>query len=670
MIKRSLVLDLETTMKCPVGNNKANPFWPENSIVLAGWKPILGWEGSADSARTMSLDKDKSFVSFPAHLIGHNIAFDLHHLLQNKNIDVSTLAKAEIWDTQLAEYLLSGQTHRFASLDECSERRGGTKKDERVGVMFAAGKGADEVPRNMLADYLKEDLNNTAVVFNSQYAEAMDRGMLPLLLSQMDARLATIDMIWNGLAVDKTFLQERAQKLYIEVCQLENSLRDVVKTKLGEDLDPTSPQQLATILFGGSVREKVKKLVGTYKNGNPKYVTDDVARPAASFNLLPPLGAVRGKNGKYSTDDGTLEWLASCTKGDVYAFVKGVQDYRAKSKELSTYFEGILSLIMPDGKVHHNLNHCLTATGRLSSSDPNLQNVTDGSKSDIKKAFVSRWGDDGIIVEADYGQLEMVMLAVLSGDEQLNKDIRDGVDMHRALFKDMHGREMRTEERKPFKRCSFALVYGAGAGGVAEQGGISKPEAKRFIDTFYTRYPGVKKWHEEMFAAVEAGRYYEGKKDKDTGLPVGEGCLVSPMSKRCYVFREYVLDEAIARWKKKTVGFSPTEIKNYPVQGGATGDIVPLVLGKLFRVLRNSPVLWDKCLLINTVHDSVMFDVHKSVYIEAITTIKRVMESAPTYIKETFGFDFPLKLKVGLSCGPNWMEQTEITFTEDERKAA
>jgi DNA polymerase I-like protein with 3'-5' exonuclease and polymerase domains len=512
---------------------------------------------------------------------------------------------------------------------------------------------------------------NTSLVFKRQWVEAETRGMLPLLLSQMEARQATIDMIWNGLAVDRKFLENGLIDLTDKVAALRHKLENY--SWLGRNLDLTSPTQLSKVLFGGAVKEVVREQVGTYKNGKPKYKNKEQIH--AFVGHLPPATSSRYRNaqtGNYTTDDKTLTELL---KGGHLAppiadCVENVLTYRELNKELTTYYEGIHSLIMPDGLIHHNLNHCVTRTGRLSSSDPNLQNVTDGSKSKIKKAFVSRWGDDGVILEADYGQLEMVMLAVLTGDEQLMQDITDGVDMHTELYRGMYHRAPTKEERKPFKRCSFALVYGAGANGIAEQGGITKKEAQDFIDVFYTRYPKVKLWHEQMYEAVVAGRYTTGKKDAATGLPVGESCYVSPMSHRNYVFHEYVNSPEVQRWKKQTTSFSPTEVKNYPVQGGATGDIVPLVLGKLYRVLRNNPALKNKCLLINTVHDSVLFDVHKSVLTESVNVIKQVMENAPTYIKETFKFNFPLPLKVGISYGPNWLEQTEVDFTELERKAA
>lgn len=645
-----IVIDVETTMKCPVGNNKANPFWPENTAVLWGVKNLE----SGAVALTNVLNRDAHDYAY--FLIGHNIAFDLHYALQSKVIVKTQLARMQIWDTQLAEYLLSGQQQRYPTLDYCAAKRGGTLKDEKVGVMFKSGMGADAVPPGMLATYLRDDLSNTEKVFWSQYAEAEERGMLPLIWSQMDARLATIEMIHNGLAVDKAFLERRIEELTASTQLNARWLQGVARADTGHPLDPTKPRDLSLFLFGGVYKTQAREKVGTYKNGKDKLKWVETEHVIKGLHTA-PTDLLKDQYGYYLTPDAVLEELGGIEVGVVQA-------YRENTKQLSTYFEGIHKLIMPDGLVHHNLNHVVTVTGRLSGSDPNLQNVTDGKKGDIKKAFVSRWGDEGVIVEADYSQLEMVMLAVLSNDLQMQEDIRNGVDMHNALYESMYGRKMDPLERTLFKRRSFALVYGAGATGIATQAGITKAEAKRFIDTFYARYTGVQEWHTRMAIQVDAGREYLGDKDKETGLPTGRSTYISPFSKRRYVFKEYPLSPEVKKWKGKDVGFSPTEIKNYPVQGSATADIVPLILGKLFRVLRNNPRLADKCLMINTVHDSVLFDVHKTVVHEAIEVIEQVMQDAPRYIKEQWDYDFPLDLKVGVKAGPNWLDQTDITKRE------
>lgn len=670
-----LVVDVETTMKCPVGNNKANPFWPENRVVMKGVQDV-SHQGRSGTWIT-SIGGVERKLSTATFLVGHNIAFDIHHLLKAGTLKQEQLGKLQIWDTQLAEYLLTGQQHKWASLDELSAKRGGIAKDGRVSTMFKAGKGADEVPEDMLKEYLWNDLKNTNKVFWSQYAEALDKGMRPLIWSQMDARLATIEMTYNGLAIDTTFLRTRAAELRDELLLLEGWLHSAGHGLTGHPLDPTSPAQLSTILFGGEVKWKENEKVGTYKNGKDKYKQVEHVKKIYGPVLHNPEWV--GKNGKPSTADDVIEELLGRPSvkalSPYHELLEKVQDYRDKSKQLSTYFDALDKLIMPDGFIHHNLNHCATGTGRLACSEPNLQNQSTKNTSDIKKAFVSRWGDDGYIVEADYSQLEMMVLAVLSGDTQLMEDIATGTDMHRELFLQVHSRYPTEEERWWFKRCSFALVYGGGVGAIAAQGRTDRATAKRFIEVFYTRYPGVKAWHDELIELAKGFRYHDGTKDTETGLPIGKVKMFSKLSNRRYIFREYPNSPEVKAWKHEECSFSPTELKNYQVQGGATGDIVPLVIGRLFRVLKNNPRLADKCLLINTVHDSVLLDIHKSVLREALLVIRQVMESAPTLIKETWGYDWPLPFKVGISYGPNWFEQKEVDdnseiYIDLERKAA
>ncbi len=660
----SMVIDVETTMKCPVGKSKSNPFWPENKIVMYGGLLINKEHtsvGVQPPDRVSNILTDTSLKD--SLLIGHNIAFDIHYCLKAGSLTQAQLGQIQIWDTQLAEYLLSGQQYIFPSLDECAARRGGGLNDTRVSDMFAAGKGADEVPPAMLEEYLKADVENTNKVFISQFAEAMDKGMLALLWSQMDARLATIEMTYNGMAMDKKFLEEGAKKLEGELKALEHGLSLRALTCTGYTLDATSPKQLSTILFGGIRKEVTKEVVGTYKNGNPKVVNVHRDRKVEGYGLK-AHSDWKNSNG-YSTSDEVLESLIADLRPyssdrrltDARIFMEDVQSYREKQKQLSTYFDGLNAAIMPDGFIHPTLNHTATKTGRLSGSEPNMQNQPKESVGEVKKAFVSRWGKDGVILDADYGQLEMVMLAVLSKDSQLLADIERGVDTHSALFIQLHHREPTESERWSFKRCTFALIYGGGAKALAAQGKTTEVEAKNFMKVFFRRYPRVKEWHDEVYASIKAGRIYDGSKDAKTGYPVGKSTYNSPFSGRRYVFTEYANSPEVQRWRGETCSFSPQETKNWPVQGGATADIVPLILGKLFRVLRDNPRLADLCLMIMTVHDSVLFDVHKDVLEEAIRAIRSTMEAAPAYIKDTFGYTFPLKLKVGLSYGPNWQEQ-------------
>ena len=286
----------------------------------------------------------------------------------------------------------------------------------------------------------------------------------------------------------------------------------------------------------------------------------------------------------------------------------------------------------------------------------------------IKECFTSRF-EDGVIMEADYSQLEVIVLAFLSQDYQLMKDIREGVDLHCMAAASLYNKPYDTmlsgyqagdpditKWRKISKVFSFQLQYGSGAKAMAEKLELPVELAKKFIKNYYARYPGVKLFQEKVASSVQASRK-PSKHRTATGLPAGLGHYTSITGRR-YVFQEYdSLPFMVERGKP--ISFSPTQMKNYPVQGFATGDIVPLMMGVLYEKLKSDPILRTKALLINTVHDSIMLDVREDVVRQAATTVKEVLEDAPTYIYKTWQIIFDLPLKVGISTGPSWAQQTE-----------
>lgn len=286
--------------------------------------------------------------------------------------------------------------------------------------------------------------------------------------------------------------------------------------------------------------------------------------------------------------------------------------------------------------------------------------------SQIKKHFTSRW-EDGYIVEADFSQLEVIALAFLSQDPQLIADIKAGTDMHcmnasflySARYEDIkdaydRGDKDWTYKRKVAKGPGFLIQYGGGAGTMAKNTGLTKKQCQQFIDNYYHRYPMVKAWQDDVMQQVRASRTWDGVSRTKGGLPQGTGEYVSITGRR-YSFTEYDND-----FRPGEVSFSPTQMKNYPVQGFATGDIVPLVLGELFSVLKNDSVLSDNFLMINTIHDSVLFDVSDIETLNCgVPIIKETMEKAPEYLKQYFDIDFDLELKVDVEVGPNWMEVAE-----------
>jgi DNA polymerase-1 len=287
------------------------------------------------------------------------------------------------------------------------------------------------------------------------------------------------------------------------------------------------------------------------------------------------------------------------------------------------------------------MNMVSTKTGRLSCNKPNIQNQT--TIGGIKKSYVSRFVN-GKLVEMDFSQLEMVGLAIVSNDKQLMKDITDGVDTHSELYRAMYGVLPTKDQRKAFKPLTFGLVYGAGAKTLAEQGSCSVADAKKFIEVFYNRYKGVKLWHDSMLKLADTNKSLTTK-HTPKGFPMHAYLHRMPTG-RMYVFHEYDNE-----WKK-TTSFSPTELKNWPIQGFSTGDIVPHMVGVIVDLIYKTGM--DKYIVpIMTVHDSILFD-WDGLNDFDVAAIKATLNRTSEIITEYYGIKMPVMLSVGQTSGPNW----------------
>jgi DNA polymerase I-like protein with 3'-5' exonuclease and polymerase domains len=299
--------------------------------------------------------------------------------------------------------------------------------------------------------------------------------------------------------------------------------------------------------------------------------------------------------------------------------------------------------------------------------------------SQIKECFTSRF-PGGSIVEMDYGQLEVVGLAILSGSSRLKADLKSGIDMHCQNALDLFPKHLHDYDawvkryqagdpetcklRKIAKVFSFQLQYGAGAASMAEDQGVEKKLAQKFIDNYYARYPRVKEWQDENIEAVKqyaepSGKYTEGR------VPANKGYLHSPTG-RTYEFTEYDAPEFM-REKGILTSFSPTQIKNYPVQGFSTGDLVPLAVGKVMRYLIKYG-LEDRILLINTIHDSILFDVPsfddfgKAIIKGIVLNLYGVLRNLRAVLMSIYhdilvlwpDIDFDIPLHVDVETGNNW----------------
>lgn len=617
-----MVLDVETTIN---ENKESAPWRKDCKLHMIGTLTRY-------TASFSPLKRDDTIV------IGHNLAFDLPWLTAHP-------FPKNIWDTQLAAYILSGQLDLYPSLDSLCERYGLSLKDKSISEEFAKGVGADKVDQNALRTYLEMDLINTYAISVLQMREAEEKGMTALLLSQMDALRATIYMQIEGLWFNTSICNDFIKKYSDEVLRLALRLRRGV-------MDFTNPHHLSTYLYGGVFEYTEKEEVGVYKSG--KRMGEKRYRNVPRSIRFAPLLTKPADVSKLGVDESTLaEFAATSTIApSTRETIADVLAYRERSKQLSTYFIGHRDLVGTDGFVHPSITHVGTRTGRLACSKPNIMNVTSGA--DIRKCYQSRWASDGMLVEIDYHQLEIAVLAHLSEDARLLLDIKEGVDIHTAIFRNLHGRVPTKDERKQIKRMVFALVYGGGIATMAKQAGVKPEEAGKVRSAFYNRYPGVRKYHE--YQTTTAVRNVIGPSIKtDKGYPAGWYMDVSETGRR-YMHREYD-----SKWGPPGgVEFSYTELLNYKVQGTATGDIVPMMLGHMFRVLEEEHLL-HVCKPIATIHDSILFDVYKDRVDDIIPLLVKTLTDVQRQYEGTFGKRFGPKLSVGVSKGTDWYNMEEVS---------
>ncbi len=279
--------------------------------------------------------------------------------------------------------------------------------------------------------------------------------------------------------------------------------------------------------------------------------------------------------------------------------------------------------------------------------------------SQIKECFPSRW-EGGVILEADFSQLEVVGAALLSRDPVLTDDILSGVDMHRQkaseLFKKPEA-EVTDKERTTTKRLSFQLQYGAGAPSMSKKLDIKKAIAEDFIRIYYERYSRLAEWQAEIMEGVKRSRRPTEAR-LPSGLPQGRGEYESATG-RLYVFLEKDKPEG---WRGADLepDFNPPEVKNYPVQGFATGDIMAVYRGRVLREWLKQD--WrHEALPINTVHDSVMFDCrNKEVAAKMKTLLESVAARLPAILEELWGLASPLSFKIEVKAGPTWANTSKI----------
>jgi DNA polymerase I-like protein with 3'-5' exonuclease and polymerase domains len=602
-------------------------------------------------------------------LVGHNIAFDLDWAARCYGIESDCL---DIWDTQIAEYILTGQESKMSSLNELALKYGGTVKDEAVSEYFKKGLGADYVPPALLKDYLDSDLKNTELVFKAQWLLAQQQGQLPLILLMMKARLATWGAAYRGMYVDVDSLLDFKNICEIALMAAQASITGAVLSEVTPHLpkdahlvsDVTTDGSLSCYLFGGTATYDIKTIDGVYKSGakkgQPKY-KNGTMQVTFTKKAHPPNPSGIKRSARYSLihpmDDAVLNTVARITIGPARAVAERLLSKRRHTKLVSTYCDSILRNTDSDGYVHPTYNHAVTATGRLSCSEPNLQN-----QDEVLKEFFCVPSSAQVLVEFDFKQLEVCALAHLTEDAQLIADVTNGVDLHYETGKTVFGwrspSDMDDKTRRGVKGVNFGLIYGGSAGGLALTTGFDKSTVERLIAAFYARYPGVKAWQERNMETVKRLRVYRGDERTPLGYPSGKSLLKTETG-RMYCFSEYDAPDWL---KKKGVhtSFSPTQVKNYPVQGFGTADIVPITLAVLYDYQCNGVLGSAK--LINTVHDSFLFLCHKSEVNNLVDVVTGpVIEQVVRVLKDVLGVELKVPLRMDYKVGVNWKDMKKPT---------
>lgn len=457
-----------------------------------------------------------------------------------------------------------------------------------------------------------------------------------------------------------------------------------LKTKNVSKDDLTKPR--------GSIKELIYEFTGFTK-----------ARPEWAGKKVDALG-----NPVYSVGKDTMDIL----KGSTIPFIQALCNHSAITKDLSTYYlveetthnkktgesttisTGMLTCCMLDeddsefGYIHHKLNMNKTVTSRMSSSDPNLQNISRADfskalgrpKSLVKRMFISRFHEDGAMCEIDYSQLEVIVQGVLSKDKTLMDDIIAGVDFHckRLAYKlgedyDEVKLKAKTEDhpeydvysvlRTKIKQFTFQRAYGAGKAAIAAETGMTEDEVQELMDVEERLYPGITKFYDAVQEAVEGSRWqtrlFEPFPDGGGQAQLGKGEWYAPSGTR-YVFTE----KPAAKFIRKRTGMDATiyrpHIQNYPVQGTG-GEMVQVVLGKLMRHFMANDNYGGKAFLCNTVHDCVWFDCHKDVLQQVTEECAKIMCDIPKYYNEMFpDMNIIVPFRVDVEVGDDMMEMCHL----------
>ncbi len=518
----------------------------------------------------------------PLLLVGHNLKFDLA-VLHAQGIRSGS---AVLFDTMIAHALVEPEQRH--GMDYLSEVYLGYRP---VPITALIGeKGADQIPIScadpaLLADYAAEDADVTwrlheklkPLLAEKQQQDVFYKVEMPLIP-------ALVAMEAEGIAIDLFALEEFSAQLGAEI---EKATAEI-HVLAGHEFNLNSPKQLGVVLF-----EELKL----------------IEKPSKT------------KTGQYKTDEQTLAALAPH-----HRIVARLLDHRAAVKLKGTYVDALPNAVSPrSGRVHTTFQQAATTTGRLASSDPNLQNIPIRTElgREIRKAFVPR-DKDHLILSADYSQIELRILAALSGDEGLLAAFRDGLDIHAATAARIYGVPLdgvESEMRRKAKMVNFGIAYGISPFGLAQRLGIPRAEAAEIIDHYFQQFPGIRSYIDQTLAFGREHGYVETLTGRRRHLP--------DLNSANQTVRSAAERNAI----------------NMPVQGAAA-DLIKLAMSRIHHELVSGGY---RTRMLLQVHDELVFDLHKSEEQQVRDLVTAAMVHALPELEKSV----PIEVETGV--GPDWL---------------
>lgn len=547
------------------------------------WQPGEAWYVPCPASREETLQILQNFLPFFEHTsilkIGQNIKYDVS-VLKNYGITI----KGKWFDTMLAHYLIDAdQRHGMDYLSSVYLNYEPVSITTLIGKKGKGQLNMRDVDLEKIKEYAAEDADIT-LQLKQLFAPKLEETKAVRLFEEVEMPLVDVlsDMEREGIRINENFLREYASELSAQIQQTEKRIYELA----GTTFNIASPRQLGEVLFD-------------HLKLDPK--------------------AKKTKTGQYQTGEDVLQGLSE------HEIVHCIMDIRELQKLKSTYVDALPAMIHPKtGRVHTSFNQAVAATGRLSSTNPNLQNIpirTERGR-EIRKAFVPR-NESFTLLSADYSQIELRIIASISEETNMIEAFVNGIDIHAATAARVYNKaleDVTADERRNAKAVNFGIIYGQSAFGLSQNLGIPRKEAAAIIEEYFKQYPNIRQY---MSDTVQFAREH--------------GYVETLMGRRRYL-RDINSKNFTVR------GFAERNAINAPIQGSAA-DMIKVAMIRIHNRMKAMPHLQSKMIL--QVHDELLFDVHLDETETMTTLVKQEMEQAmPLHV--------PVVAEAGR--GANWLE--------------